>query len=65
MTFDFTNNTVTGVEMYDDYALVSTNEEFDFINAAGEYTYYNRNKVYTVVINSSGYYQITNIDIYK
>lgn len=65
MTFDFTNNTVTGVEMYDDYALVSTNEEFDFINAAGEYTYYNRNKVYTVVINSSGYYQITNIDIYE
>ena len=65
MTFDFTNNTITGVEMYDDYALVSTNEEFDFINAAGEYKYYNRNKVYTVVINSSGYYQITNIEIYE
>lgn len=64
MTFDFTNNRVTDVEMYDDYALVSTNEEFDFINAAGEYMYYNRDKVYTVVINDSGYYQITNIEIY-
>lgn len=63
MTFDFTNNTVTGVEMYDDYALVSTNEEFDFINAAGEYMYYNRDKVYTVVIDSSGFYQIMNIEI--
>ncbi|WP_144510443.1 trypsin-like peptidase domain-containing protein [Bacillus sp. FJAT-22090] len=65
MTFDFTNNTVTNVEIYDDYALVSTNEEFDFINAAGEYTYYNRDKVYTVVINESGYYQITDIEIYE
>lgn len=64
MTFDFTNNTVTGVEIYDDYALVSTNEEFDFINAAGEYMYYNRDKVYTVVIDSSGYYQIMDIEIY-
>ncbi|SDN60267.1 Trypsin-like peptidase domain-containing protein [Psychrobacillus sp. OK028] len=64
MTFDFTSNTITGVEMYDDYALVSTNEEFDFINAAGEYMYYNRNKVYTVIIDSSGYYQIKNIEIY-
>lgn len=65
MTFDFTNNIITGVEMYDSYALVSTNEEFDFINAAGEYTYYNRYKVYKVVINSSGYYQITDIEVYE
>lgn len=64
MTFDFTSNIVTGVEIFEDYALVSTNEEFDFINAAGEYKYYNRDKVYTVVIDSEGYYQITDIEIF-
>ncbi|MEI4769793.1 trypsin-like peptidase domain-containing protein [Psychrobacillus sp. FJAT-51614] len=64
MTFDFTSNIVTGVEILEDYALVSTNEEFDFINAAGEYKYYNRNKVYTVVIDNEGYYQITDIEIF-
>lgn len=64
MTFDFTSNIVTGVQIFNEYALISTNEEFDFINAAGEYMYYNRNKVYTVVINSDGYYKITDIEIY-
>jgi serine protease Do len=60
IAFDFTNNTVTSVEIYDDYALVSTNEEFDLINATGEYMNYNRDKLYKVVINSSGH----DIEIY-
>ena len=64
MIFDFTSNTVTSVEIFHDYALVSTNEEFDFFNAAGEYQYYNRDKVYTVVIDREGYYQITDIEIF-
>jgi len=60
IALDFTNNTVTSVEIYDDYALVSTNEEFDLLNATGEYTNYNRDKLYSVVINSSGH----DIEIY-
>ena len=35
--------------------LVLTNEEFDLINATGEYMNYNLDKLYTVVINSSGH----------
>lgn len=62
--FYFTSNTITGIEMVDDYAIVSTNEEFDFYNANGEYTYYNKNKEYTVIITEDGYYQITDIFIY-
>ena len=65
MIFDFTSNTVTAVEIFDDYALVSTNEEFDFTNAAGEYESYNRDKEYTVMIDSEGNYQITDIFIYE
>lgn len=59
--FDFTSNTVTGADIYENYAVVSTNEQFDFYNAAGDYTFYEKNKEYTVIIDASGFYQITDI----
>ena len=57
----FLTNTITNVEILEDYAIVTTNEEFDFYNAAGENTTYNKNKEYTVIIDEYGYYQITEI----
>ncbi|WP_240758402.1 trypsin-like serine protease [Lysinibacillus sp. SGAir0095] len=59
--FFFLTNTITNVEILEDYAIVTTNEEFDFYNAAGENTTYNKNKEYTVIIDEYGYYQITEI----
>lgn len=61
--FDFLSNTITNIEMYDDYALVSTNEQFNFYDATGAETFYDRYKIYTVIINGEGYYQITDIYI--
>lgn len=63
-TFDFTANNVIDIEIYNDYAIVSTNEQFDFYNASGEYLYYDRYKDYTVILTEDGYYQITDIYIY-
>lgn len=61
--FDFLSNTITNIEMYDNYALVSTNEQFNFYDATGAETFYDRYKIYTVIINGEGYYQITDIYI--
>ncbi len=64
MTFNFTNNTVTGIEIGDQIAYVSTFEQFDFITATGELIYYEREKDYTVIVDEYGYYKITDIFIY-
>ena len=65
MTFDFKNNTVTNIQIHGQFATVSTLEKFDFTTAAGELIYYERKKDYTVTIDESGYYQITDIFIHK
>ncbi|NYF23580.1 trypsin-like peptidase domain-containing protein [Sporosarcina sp. JAI121] len=65
MTFDFKNNAVTGIEIHDQFATVSTLEQFDFTTAAGELIYYEREKDYTVIIDESGYYRISDIFIYQ
>ncbi|MDN7241691.1 trypsin-like peptidase domain-containing protein [Planococcus sp. N028] len=56
MLFDFTENTVLSVDIYEEYALVRTYEVFDFMNAAGEWTVEERTKTYTVVKDDYGYY---------
>ncbi|WKA53982.1 trypsin-like peptidase domain-containing protein [Planococcus shixiaomingii] len=56
MLFDFTENTVLSVDIYEKYALVRTYEAFDFMNAAGEWTVEERTKTYTVVKDNYGYY---------
>lgn len=63
MVFDFTSYTVTSMDDYGDYAIVYVNEQFDFYNGNGEHEFYSLDKEYTVVINSEGYYQITDIYI--
>ena len=64
MTFEFTNNTVTGIQIHDQSATVSTFEQFDFTTATGELIYYEREKDYTVILDEYGYYRITDIFIH-
>lgn len=64
MSFDFIDNEVLNVEIYGQYAIVTTFEQFYFTSPIQEKAY-ERTKDYTVVINEDGYYQITNIFIYE
>lgn len=61
MAFDFIDQSILGVEMYDDYALVHTYESFDFMSADGEWTFEERYKSYTIVADEYGAYWISDI----
>ena len=61
MVFDFIDQSVLGVEIYDDYALVHAYESFDFMDASGVWTFEERNKTYTVVADETGAYWISDI----
>lgn len=61
MHFEFIDNTVTEVTIYDEYALVSTYETFNFRNSAGSEKYYVKEKNYEVVIDTDGSYRISNV----
>ena len=63
MFFDFLSNEVTDIVIETDYAVVSTFEVFDFMDATGEWTTYERSKEYVIVIEG-GWYQITDIIIH-
>jgi len=64
MVFDFTSNEITGISIEMDHAVVSTIETFDFMNAAGEWSIYERAKDYIVIIDEYGAFMITDIFIY-
>lgn len=59
----FVSNTITDVEIFDEYAIVTANEEVDMYDSLGDYKYYNNDVEYTIVISDDGYYQIE--DIYE
>jgi len=63
MVFDFVSNEVTDIDIKTDHAVVSTFEVFDFMDAAGEWTTYERSKEYVIVIEGE-FYQITDIIIH-
>ena len=65
MVFKFTLNDVTNIDMQTDQAIVSTYEVFDFMNAAGEWSVYERIKDYYVVTDEYGDYKIKHIEIYQ
>ena len=65
MVFDFLSNEVTNVVIEADHAVVSTFEVFDFMNAAGEWTTYERVKDYIVVMDEYDMYKISEIIIYE
>jgi len=64
MFFDFLSNEITDIYFDEEQAIVGTYETFDFMNAAGEWTFYERTKEYTVVMDEYGAYKITDIYIY-
>lgn len=61
MEFNFTKLDITGVEIFEDHALVYTEEAFDFKNAAGEWSVEERSKTYTVVMDENGFYYVSDI----
>ncbi len=65
MVFQFTLNDVTNIDMQTDQAIVSTYEVFDFMNAAGEWSVYERTKDYYVMTDEYGDYKIKHIEIYQ
>lgn len=64
MNFDFTSNEITDIFIESDHAVVSTFETFDFMDAAGNWFFYEREKDYVVIIEENGVYKITDIIIY-
>ncbi len=64
MIFNFTSNEITGIIIESDHAIVSTFETFDFMNAAEEWSFYERHKDYIVVMDEFGAYKISEIVIY-
>ena len=63
MVFEFISNEVTDIVIESDHAVVSTVEVFDFMDASGEWTTYERSKEYVIVI-VDGLYQISDIIIH-
>ena len=61
--YDFTINEVTGTEVTEKEAFVSTYEEFTFTNHKGEDTHYERDKKYSIQLNDDGEFEIHKINI--
>ncbi|MFF2753535.1 trypsin-like peptidase domain-containing protein [Psychrobacillus sp. NPDC058041] len=59
-----TSTKVTGLEIKDDHAIVSTNEVFDLINAGGRRDTYRIDREYSIVLDEYGYYMISEMSGY-
>lgn len=65
MEFNFTKLEIAGIEIFDDHAIVTTKEAFDFKDADGNSSVQERNKTYTIVMDEYGFYYISDIVINK
>lgn len=61
MEFNFRKLEISDIEVYEDYAVVQTEESFDFKNAAGEFSVEERRKSYTIVMDDNGFYYVSDI----
>ena len=61
--YNFILNEVTGTEVMEDEAFVSTYEEFTFTNHKDEVTHYERDKKYSIQLNDDGEFEIHKINI--
>lgn len=59
--FNFTKLDISGIEIFDDYALVHTEEAFDLKDASGEWSVQERSKTYTIVMDEYGFYYVSDI----
>lgn len=62
MHFEFHENIVTDVAIQNDSAHISTYETFNFINASGNERFYEKEKIYEVVLDNEGYYRIKRVE---
>jgi serine protease Do len=65
MEFNFNKLEISGIEIFEDHALVHTEEAFDFKNAAGEWSLEERSKTYTIVMDENGFYYVSDIVIHE
>ena len=61
MEFNFTKLEISGIEIFDDHAIVHTEEAFDLKDAAGEWSVQKRSKTYTIVMDEYGFYYVSDI----
>lgn len=61
MHFEFYENVVTNLAIQHDTALLSTYETFNFINASGDERFYEKEKIYEVLLDEEGYYRIKQV----
>ncbi|GKV66119.1 MULTISPECIES: trypsin-like peptidase domain-containing protein [unclassified Sporosarcina] len=59
--FDFVENTLTDVVYYDSSLEAYTYETFNFTDISGNHDFIEKRKIYTIVIDENGNYQITKI----
>ncbi|MFS0576623.1 trypsin-like peptidase domain-containing protein [Sporosarcina sp. 179-K 3D1 HS] len=62
MHFEFYENVVTDLTIQNDTALLSTYETFNFTNAEGDERFYEKEKVYEVLLDEEGYYRINRVE---
>ncbi|AIY06199.1 protease [Planococcus sp. PAMC 21323] len=61
MEFNFTKLDISDVEIFEDYAVVQTEEAFDFKDGAGNWSVQERSKTYTIVMDEYGFYYVSDI----
>lgn len=61
MEFNFTKLDISDVEIFEDYAVVHTEEAFDFKDGAGNWSVQERSKTYTIVMDEYGFYYVSDI----
>ncbi|MBF6634688.1 S1C family serine protease [Planococcus beijingensis] len=59
--FNFTKLDISGIEIFEDHALVHTEEAFDFKDTAGVWSVQERSKTYTIVMDEYGFYYVSDI----
>ncbi|RKJ48158.1 hypothetical protein D7X33_33605 [Butyricicoccus sp. 1XD8-22] len=56
---------ISSIDIYDDYALVTTYEEEYFYDVNGDYVYYQYDIEYTIILDEYGNYLISDIYYYQ
>lgn len=61
MEFNFTKLDIIDIEIFEEYAVVQTEEAFELKNAEGETSLEERSKSYTIVMDENGFYYVSDI----
>lgn len=61
MEYNFTKLDIMDIEIFEDYAIVHTEEAFDMMDEAGVWSVEERSKMYTIVMDDYGFYYVSDI----